>query len=142
MNKVTCGQTYEVKYTGHLMNSEDMYLHYGYANWADVSEKKMKKLKTCYKIEVTVPEGSELNFCFRANENDWDNNCGNNYCIIPGSCINYDCVEIIDKYAPETTCKVKKTTATKTTTACKTKVATAKAKTASKTGTTAKKSKE
>ena len=130
MKKETGEKIYELKYTGHLMDADSLYLHYGYKNWSDVSEKKMRKLKSCYKIEVALPEGNELNFCFRANENDWDNNCGNNYWFNPMSWAGHENVEIIskvvaapkttvEKTAPKTTTKTatakKKTTATKTT---------------------------
>ncbi|MBQ6860179.1 MAG: hypothetical protein IJO08_00860 [Clostridia bacterium] len=118
----TVGKTYEVKYTGYLMNSENMFLHYGYDNWNDVSEKKMRKLKSCYKIEITVPEStSEVNFCFRAGENEWDNNSGNNWNWVPGKIANYEYVEIWD------TDKAEKKSATKTKVATKTtKCSTAK----------------
>ncbi|MBQ8299583.1 MAG: hypothetical protein IJX99_07030 [Clostridia bacterium] len=131
MKKETGEQTYELKYTGHLMGAESMYLHYGYANWSNVSEKKMKKLKSCYKIEISVPEGNELNFCFRANENEWDNNWGNNYWFTPGSSKSYDWVEITSK--EPATAKSTSTTKAKTTT---TKAVTTKAKSATSTGTT------
>ena len=132
MKKETAEQVYELKYTGHLMNAENMYLHYGYSNWSNVTEKKMRKLKSCYKIEVSVPEGNELNFCFRANEDEWDNNGGNNYCYVPGSTENYDWVEISTK---ETT------TATKSKTTAKAKTATAKTKSTTSTCATSTKKK-
>ena len=131
MKKETGEKMYELKYTGYLMNSENLYLHYGYTNWSDVSEKKMRKLKSCYKIEVSVPEGSELNFCFRANENEWDNNYGNNYWYAPNSSENYEFIEITGKSAAATKPTAKKTTSTtKKASATKT---TSKAKTAAKT---------
>ena len=126
----TVGKTYEVKYTGYLMDSENMFLHYGYDNWTDVSEKKMRKLKSCYKIEITVPEStSEVNFCFRAGENEWDNNQGNNWNWVPGKTASYEYVEIWDasKDEKKTTAKAKTTTTTKTTKCAATKTA-AKAK--------------
>lgn len=133
MKKETGEKIYELKYTGHLMNADSLYLHYGYENWSDVSEKKMRKLKSCYKIEVAVPEGNELNFCFRANENEWDNNCGNNYWFNPMSWVGHENVEITSKVAAEPKATAKKTTAKATTkTATKTtttKTATAKKKT-------------
>ena len=135
MKKETGEQTYELKYTGYLMDADSMYLHYGYTNWSNVSEKKMKKLKSCYKIEVSVPEGTELNFCFRANENECDNNGGHNYWFTPGSSKSYDWVEI----------KGKESTATKSTTKAKTaatKSTTTKAKSATSTSTTSTKKKE
>lgn len=125
MKKETGEKIYELKYTGHLMSAESLYLHYGYKNWSDVSEKKMRKLKSCYKIEVSLPEGNELNFCFRANENEWDNNCGNNYWFSPASWNGHENVEITGKVATAT-----KTTAKKTTTkTASTKTATTKKKT-------------
>ena len=84
--------------------------------------KKMRKLKSCYKIEITVPEStSEVNFCFRAGENEWDNNSGNNWNWVPGKIANYEYVEIWD------TDKAEKKSATKTKVATKTtKCSTAK----------------
>ena len=132
MKKETGEKMYELKYTGYLMNAENLYLHYGYTNWSDVSEKKMRKLKSCYKIEVSVPEGSELNFCFRADENEWDNNYGNNYWYAPNSNENYEFVEITGKSAVATKSTAKKTATTTTKKASATK-ATSKVKTAAKT---------
>ncbi len=126
----TIGKTYEVKYTGYLMNSENMFLHYGYDNWSDVSEKKMRKLKSCYKIEVTVPaETTELNFCFRAGENEWDNNSGNNWNWIPSKPESYEYVEIADATKTASATKAKATT----------KASASKAKTATKCATKTKK---
>ena len=51
-------QTYELRYTGSLTGAPTIYLHYGTENWSDVSEVKMRKLKSCYKTEITVY------FCF------------------------------------------------------------------------------
>ena len=128
MKKETGEKIYELKYTGHLMNSESLYLHYGYENWSDVSEKKMRKLKSCYKIEVAVPDGNELNFCFRANENEWDNNCGNNYWFNPISWNGHENVEITGKVVTPT----KAATSKATTKTASTKTATAKNKTTKK----------
>ena len=140
MKKETGEQIYELKYTGYLMDADSMYLHYGYTNWSNVSEKKMKKLKSCYKIEISVPEGNELNFCFRANENEWDNNGGNNYWFTPGSSKNYDWVEITGKETVATksksTTKAKTTTAKATTTKAKCAATTSKASTKKKESTT------
>lgn len=126
----TTGKTYEVKYTGYLMNSDNMFLHYGYDNWSDVSEKKMRKLKSCYKIEVTVPaETTELNFCFRAGESEWDNNSGNNWNYIPGKKESYEYVEVVA--ADKATAKKSVSTKAKTTTSkakATSKCATAKTK--------------
>lgn len=128
-------RTYEVKYTGYLTESESVFLHYGYTNWNDVSEKKMRKLKSCYKAEVTLPADSEFNFCFRNDDGSWDNNSGNNYFFAPGYKGSYEFVEISNKEAKTTTSKTTKTTKTATakTSATKTKAATISTKTATKT---------
>ena len=40
-------QTYELRYTGCLTGAPTIYLHYGTENWNDISEVKMRKLKSC-----------------------------------------------------------------------------------------------
>ena len=75
------GKTYELRYTGFLTGAPTVYLHYGKENWSDVCEVKMRKLKSCYKTEITVPSTcSNINFCFRDSEGNWDNNNGHDYC--------------------------------------------------------------
>ena len=46
MTKKTTEQTFEVKYTGMLASTDNVFLHYGYSNWENVSECKMRKLKS------------------------------------------------------------------------------------------------
>ena len=119
MARETNETTYEVTYKGGLTTSSDVYMHYGYANWSDVSEKKMRKLKTSCKAEITLPTNSELNFCFRDGSNNWDNNYGNNYYFTPNSDWNYSLVDICAKTSKTTgTTKKTSTTKTKTTTSC------------------------
>lgn len=72
----------ELKYTGCLDGAKTIYLHYGIGDgdkWDNVTECKMRKLKTCYKTEVTIPAGTELKFCFRDADGNWDNNYGSDY---------------------------------------------------------------
>jgi hypothetical protein len=69
-----------LKYNGELDGAKSIYLHYGIGeNWEGVTECKMRKLKYCYKTEVTIPTGSDLNFCFRDQDGNWDNNFGSDY---------------------------------------------------------------
>lgn len=82
-------QTYELRYTGNLTGAPTIYLHYGTDNWCDVTEVKMRKLKNCYKTEITVPTGVDVNFCFRDTHGNWDNNCGNDYCYCTNGTIDY-----------------------------------------------------
>ncbi len=77
-------QNLELKYTGCLDGAKSIYLHYGIGeNWDEIAECKMRKLKSCYKTEVTIPAGTELKFCFRDAEGNWDNNEGKDYCYTP-----------------------------------------------------------
>ena len=111
MNEIT----YEVTYTGGLNTSTDVYMHYGYDNWSDVSEKKMRKLKSSCKTEITLPADAELNFCFRDGWNNWDNNYGNNYYFVPHSNLTYGYVDICEKNNTTKTVSNKSTRAAKTT---------------------------
>ncbi len=88
--------TYELRYTGWLAENcnAPIYLHYGTQNWTEVSEEKMRKLKNCYKAEVTVPSTTSISFCFRDTEGNWDNNAGNDYWYTPSIGETYSCVEI------------------------------------------------
>ena len=73
-------QNLVLKYNGILGGADAIYLHYGIgAGWDNISECKMRKLKSCYKTEVTIPAGTELKFCFRDANGNWDNNFGNDY---------------------------------------------------------------
>ena len=77
--KIT-SQSISLKYTGCLGGSDAIYLHYGIGDsWENVTDCKMRKLKSCYKTEVTIPVGSELKFCFRDGNGNWDNNFGQDY---------------------------------------------------------------
>ena len=69
-----------VKYSGSLDGAKTIFLHYGIgSNWEGTAECKMRKLKYCYKTEVTIPTGADLNFCFRDQDGNWDNNFGANF---------------------------------------------------------------
>lgn len=94
--KKTTEKTYELKYNGWLYESESpVYLHYGTSNWENVSECKMRKLKNCYKTEVTVPaDTTSLSFCFRDTNGNWDNNSGNDYWYTDTLGETYSCVEV------------------------------------------------
>lgn len=119
MTKSTNDITYEVTYTGALSGTGNVYLHYGQENWTNVSEKKMRTLKTSCKTEVTLPANCELNFCFRNESNTWDNNSGHDYCFIPSSQITYGDVCVTPKTSAKSATRTK-TTASKTTTTKKT----------------------
>ena len=103
--KKSTEKTYELKYTGWLTEGTNstVYLHYGTQNWTDVTETKMRKLKSCYKTEITVPASTRISFCFRDTEGNWDNNSGNDYWYTPSIGETYSCVEITETSTPTTT---------------------------------------
>ena len=72
----------KISYTGEFFqdNSEEVYIHYGFGlNWDNVNEAKMEKTELGYQAEIDLPEGDSFNFCFKNNEDRWDNNYGANY---------------------------------------------------------------
>ena len=72
----------KISYVGRLFeeNSNDVYIHFGFGNsWDNLSDMKMEKTELGFQAEIELLENDTFNFCFR-NENDsWDNNEGQNY---------------------------------------------------------------
>lgn len=72
----------KISYTGSLFQdgSEDVYIHYGFDNeWKDLNDAKMVKTDLGFQVELFLPAYQTLNFCFRNNNNEWDNNTNTNY---------------------------------------------------------------
>lgn len=94
--KKSAEKIFELRYNGWLANeSSSIYLHYGTENWSKISECKMRKLKNCYKTEITVPASvASISFCFRDTDGKWDNNNGNDYWYTPTIGETYSCVEV------------------------------------------------
>ena len=72
----------KISYTGKFFKeaSEKVFIHYGFGmNWHNVDDKIMQKTDLGFQAEIDLEQGDTFNFCFK-NENDcWDNNEGNNY---------------------------------------------------------------
>ena len=72
----------KISYTGQLFQdaSEEVSIHYGFGlNWDSINDIKMEKTELGFQAEIELKEGDSFNFCFK-NENDiWDNNNGQNY---------------------------------------------------------------
>ena len=72
----------KVSYTGKFYqgNNEHVFLHYGYGkNWNNVNDIEMNKTDLGYQAEINLASDETINFCFKNQNNEWDNNLGNNY---------------------------------------------------------------
>ena len=72
----------KISYTGTFFqdNSEEVFIHYGFGlNWDNLNELKMEKTELGFQAEINLIEGDTFNFCFRNNNNVWDNNDSKNY---------------------------------------------------------------
>ena len=68
-------------FSNNLTN--DVYMSYGYGNtWENKDEKKMKPSTFGYLATIDVGSGDNLQFVFRDNKGNWDNNNSQNY-ILP-----------------------------------------------------------
>lgn len=72
----------KVSYTGKFYqgNNDKVFLHYGYGkDWNNVNDIEMKKTDLGYQAEIKLACEDTLNFCFKNQSNEWDNNFGKNY---------------------------------------------------------------
>lgn len=88
INKDTVYENQEIVilYKGYLFSNNltnDVYISYGYGNtWERQNEIKMKPSTFGYLATVKIDNGENLQFCFRDNSGNWDNNNQGNY-ILP-----------------------------------------------------------
>ena len=72
----------KISYTGELFQnaSTEVSIHYGFGiNWDNVNDVSMEKTELGFQAEIELGEGETFNFCFRNENNIWDNNNGQNY---------------------------------------------------------------
>ena len=72
----------KISYTGKLFQdaSEEVSIHYGFGtNWDNVNDIQMEKTELGFQAEIELGEGETFNFCFRNENNIWDNNEYENY---------------------------------------------------------------
>ena len=72
----------KISYTGKLFQdaSEKVSIHYGFGNnWDNVNDVEMEKTELGFQAEIQLREGDTFNFCFRNENNVWDNNECQNY---------------------------------------------------------------
>lgn len=81
-DKLVENSNVKISYTGELFQngSEEVFIHYGFgSNWDHLNEIKMVKTELGYQAEIELIDGDTLNFCFRNEHNEWDNNNYANY---------------------------------------------------------------
>lgn len=81
-DKLVENSNVKISYTGKLFQdaSEEVFIHYGFGtNWDHLNEIKMVKTELGYQAEIELIGEDTLNFCFRNEHNEWDNNDYNNY---------------------------------------------------------------
>ena len=77
--------------------SEEVSIHYGFGqNWDNVSDVKMEKTDLGFQAEIQLLEGDTFNFCFKNNNEIWDNNNGQNY-IFPLEKVKNELVVLEDE---------------------------------------------
>ena len=72
----------KISYTGSLFQdaSQEVFIHYGFGhNWENVNDVKMEKTELGFQAEIEVTGTEPFNFCYRNENNIWDNNEGQNY---------------------------------------------------------------
>lgn len=81
--KLVEGRTVKLTYKGILATPEtkEIYVHYGFGLlWNNLQEIKLDKINdTCYEAEIPLTYSDSINFCFRDDKNNWDNNETKNY---------------------------------------------------------------
>lgn len=72
----------KISYTGTFFQdaSEGVSIHYGFGiNWDNVNDIEMEKTELGFQCEIELNGFETLNFCFKNNLGQWDNNEGQNY---------------------------------------------------------------
>lgn len=81
----TSGDEVTVLYYGQLAeNANGMYLHYGYGNagsWQKIDDLGMERTDRGWVKNLQLSDPSRLNFCFKDDKNNWDNNGGLNWSV-------------------------------------------------------------
>ena len=93
-DKLLKNSTVKISYIGTFFenNSEEVYIHYGFGTyWDELSEVKMEKTELGFQAEIELIDSDSFNFCFKNENDEWDNNNGQNY-IFPLETQNLDLI--------------------------------------------------
>ncbi len=81
-DKVVENTDIKVTYAGKLFQNgaQNVVIHYGYgAQWDNAQDVQMEKTELGYQATIYVESAETLNFCFKNEYGEWDNNDGNNF---------------------------------------------------------------
>ncbi len=81
-DKLIENSTVKISYSGKLFqeNAERVFIHYGFGLlWDNLNEIEMEKTELGFQAEIKLDSFDTFNFCFKDDNNCWDNNNGNNY---------------------------------------------------------------
>lgn len=81
---ITLGEHINIVYEGLLFTSgaQEVYVRLGFGNhdnWHDMKEIKMLRTGRGWEQTLQVNDPSRINFCFKDNAENWDNNYGHNW---------------------------------------------------------------
>lgn len=81
-DKLIEGRTAKLTYKGFLANNgaNEIYVHFGFGLlWDNLQELKLDKINDHFETDINLNSRENLNFCFRDENNNWDNNESKNY---------------------------------------------------------------
>ena len=81
-DKLTPNSKIKISYTGKFFQDEskEVYIHLGFGqNWENIQDMKMEKTELGFQTEFELIDSNSLNFCFKNENEEWDNNNGQNY---------------------------------------------------------------
>ena len=81
-DRLTANSVVKISYIGKFFqdNSKDVTLRYTFGdNWENYSEVDMTKTELGFQAEIELEDKDLFGFCFKNENNEWDNNEGNNY---------------------------------------------------------------
>lgn len=89
----------KISYTGKLFQdaSQEVSIHYGFGlNWDGVNDIQMEKTDLGFQAEIDLIEGETFNFCFKNEQDIWDNNDGANF-IFPLEKVQHELLVLDDE---------------------------------------------
>jgi len=84
-DRLTANSTVKISYTGILFqnSSKEVTLKYTFGDdWDNYVEAEMIRTELGFQTEIELQDKDTFGFCFRNENNEWDNNNGDNYTFI------------------------------------------------------------